>query len=187
MPNAFEPLVPKLRHNLIGCVNKMPQMYVRGLWRTGFCFHSHRHTPSACAQSRWLSLKLGQRSLSSVTSGNKGWPVDCVNARLIRGTVPKPTEGTVNVLYEGKVCSWPSQARGIKFPNPSCERLLQQNRLGCHRLLLVDPCLSVFRFRTWRDFPLWEIGGVWKKALQFPNLRTLWCWPQISKKEFCLD
>ena len=72
------------------CMWPMTHTYQRAL--------THRRTLHPCAQSRWLSLELWERSLSSVTSGNTGRAVECVNARLTHGTEPKPTEGTVRLL-----------------------------------------------------------------------------------------
>lgn len=72
------------------CMRPMTHTYQRAL--------THRRTLHPCAQSRWLSLELWERSLSSVTSGNTGQAVECVNARLSHGTEPKPTEGTVRLL-----------------------------------------------------------------------------------------
>lgn len=56
---------------------------------------THTDTLKPCAQS---TLKLWQRSLSSVTTGNKRWSVECVNERLIHSTEPEPTEGAVTLL-----------------------------------------------------------------------------------------
>lgn len=78
---------------------------------------TYRNTLHSCAQSRWLSVELWERSLSSVTSGNNGWSVECVTARLIRGTEPETTSGIVRPL---RGVRFVPEAWDIKFQLHTC-------------------------------------------------------------------
>lgn len=99
--------VSYLHHNLNMCTN-------RHTWSMTHTCTQHALTcrRHSCAQSRWFTLRLWERSLSSVTTGNKGRSVECVNACLIHGTEPKPTERTVRLLI-GVRCVPESQEHAV--------------------------------------------------------------------------
>lgn len=75
----------RIHQQFIGCITTWMCVQTRScrrMWSTVWRTHTSnaptcRRTPHSCAQSRWFAPEPGERSLSSVTAGNKGRSV-CV-------------------------------------------------------------------------------------------------------------